>query len=139
MIIKSVRLLLAPPAAFDLFTQETSTWWPPDHRHTRDPKSRIFMLPGGRFFESAHDGLEVELGWSRTWDAPRRIVLDFFVATGREHPTEVEIHFTAKAGGAQVTVTHRPGPASEALWAERAARYARCWDVVLAALACAAR
>ncbi len=55
-----------------------------------------------------------------------------------EKPTEVEIAFAAEPGGTQVTVTHRPKPASAALWAERAPRYAASWDFVLAALSRAA-
>ena len=95
-------------------------------------------MPSGRFYERARDGREVELGRVRSWDRPNRILLDFFIATGPERPTEVEIAFAARDGGTRVTVTHRPKPESEALWVERAPRYAQSWDVVLAALARAA-
>jgi len=135
MIVKSVMLPLAPPAAFELFTRKISLWWPEDRRHTQDPASEIFLLADGRFYERARDGREVELGHVRAWDSPSRILFDFFIATGPEKPTEVEITFDADAGGTRVTVTHRPKPSSEALWTERAPRYARSWDVVLAALA----
>ena len=74
----------------------------------------------------------------RSWDVPTRIVLDFFIATGPEKPTEVEITFAADAGGTRVTVTHRPTAASADLWAERAPRYERSWELVLAALSRAA-
>jgi uncharacterized protein YndB with AHSA1/START domain len=134
MIVKSVLLPLAPRAAFELFTQKISVWWPADRRHTQDPASEIFLLQSGRFYERASDGREVELGHVRAWELPRRILFDFFIATGPEKPTEVEITFTADEGGTRVTVTHRPKPSSEALWNERAPRYARSWDVVLEAL-----
>jgi uncharacterized protein YndB with AHSA1/START domain len=134
-MVKSVVLPLAPPAAFALFTQKISAWWPPERRHTDDPDSEIFLLESGRFYERARDGREVELGRVRSWELPSRIVLDFFIATGREKPTEVEITFVAeKHGGTRVTVTHRPKPASEHLWAERVGRYERSWALVLAAL-----
>jgi hypothetical protein len=138
MMVKSVILPLAPAAAFDLFTRRIGEWWPPGRRHTQNPSSEIFLLETGRFFERAPDGREVELGWVRYWDAPKRIVLDFFVATGPERPTEVEIAFAAHSAGAEVTVVHRPKPSSEALWAERAPRYERAWLDVLAALSAAA-
>ena len=96
------------------------------------------MLDGGRFYERASDGREVELGQVRSFDPPSRILLDFFVATGPDKPTEVEIVFAALGTGTQVTVTHRPKLVSEALWTERAPRYERSWDVVLAALSQAA-
>ena len=134
MIVKSVVLPLAPIAAFELFTQKIGEWWPADRRHTQDPTSEIFLLESGRFYERARDGREVELGYVRFWNLPNRILLDFFIATGPEQPTEVEIAFAAQGSGTLVTVTHRPKPASEALWTERASRYEQSWDVVLAAL-----
>jgi hypothetical protein len=138
MMVKSVTLPLAPGAAFDLFTQKIGEWWPPERRHTQDPRSEIFLLASGRFYERARDGREVELGCVRSWDVPNRILLDFFIATSPERPTEVEIAFAARGAGTEVTVMHRPKPSSEALWSERAPRYARSWDVVLDALSRAA-
>jgi uncharacterized protein YndB with AHSA1/START domain len=138
MMVKSVVLPLAPFAAFELFTQKIGEWWPADRRHTKDPASEIFLLQSGRFYERARDGHEVELGCVRSWELPDRILLDFFIATGPEKPTEVEITFAAREGGTRVTVTHRPKPDSEHLWTERAPRYERSWDVVLAALSRAA-
>jgi uncharacterized protein YndB with AHSA1/START domain len=138
MMVKSVVLPLAPGAAFKLFTQKAGDWWPTERRHTGDPQSDIFILEDGRFYERARDGEEVELGRVRSWEFPRRIVIDFFIATGPERPTEVEITFVAEAGGTRVVVSHRAKPASEALWTERAPRYAQSWDIVLAALARAA-
>jgi hypothetical protein len=138
MIVKSVHLPLAPAAAFALVTDRIDEWWPVERRHAESPGSQIFLLASGRFYERAGDGTEVELGFVRTWDFPRRIVLDFFIATGPERPTEVEIAFVARGAGTEVTVQHRPKPSSEALWSERAPRYARSWDEVLAALVTAA-
>jgi hypothetical protein len=138
MIVKSVTLRLAPMAAFDLFTRRISDWWPADRRHTQDPASKIFLLESGRFYERAPDGHEVDLGHVRNWEPPNRILLDFFIATGREKPTEVEIIFSARNSGTQVTVTHRPTARSESLWAGRAPRYGPSWEAVLAALLLAA-
>ena len=134
MIFKSVHLPLAPAAAFALVTDRIDEWWPAERRHSEQPGSQIFLLASGRFYERARDGREVELGFVRSWDRPRRILLDFFVATSAERPTEVEIAFVARGAGTEVTVRHRPKPSSEALWLEWAPRYARSWDSVLAAL-----
>ena len=138
MMVKSVTLPLAPAAAFDLFTRKIAEWWPPDRRHTQDPRSEIFLLATGRFYERARDGSEVELGFVRSWDIPNRILLDFFIATSPERPTEVEIAFAARGAGTEVTVVHRPKPSSDALWSERAPLYGRSWDIVLAAFSRAA-
>ena len=137
MIVKSIHLPLSPAAAFDFVTHRIDEWWPPERRHTQDAESEIFLLASGRFYERGRDGGEVELGWVRTWDVPNRIVFDFFIATGPERPTEVEIEFVGRGAGTDITVIHRPKPSSEALWSERAPRYERSWDLVLAALAAA--
>ena len=138
MMLKSVLLPVPPMAAFELFTQRASEWWPRDRRHTADSASEIMLLQTGRFYERAGDGQEVELGRVRAWDAPHHILLDFFPATGPDHPTEVEITFAACEDGTRVTVSHRPKRESEALWVERAAGYERSWDGVLTALRAAA-
>jgi uncharacterized protein YndB with AHSA1/START domain len=139
MIIKSVTLPLPLAEAFALFTEKIDDWWPADRRHAADAASRIMLLESGRFYERTGNLREVELGKVRVWDCPNRLLLDFFVATGPDRPTEVEITFTAQPGGTQVTVLHRPKPESEELWAGRARRYDRSWDAVLAALAMTAR
>ena len=135
MIEQSVDLALAPPEAFALFTERISEWWPADRRHTSDPASTLHLLASGRFFERASDGREVELGRVTAWEPPQRILLDFFIATGPDHPTEAEIRFEPIPTGTRVVVRHRPKAASRHLWDQRAPRYARSWEAVLAALA----
>ena len=137
MITKSVHLFAPPAEAFALFTTQVSEWWPPENRHLNDPHSTLHLLASGRFFERASDGRELDLGKVLEGEPARRILLDFYIATGPDQPTRVEVKFDADGTGTRVTVTHRPTPASEALWAERAPRYVRAWERVLGAL-CAA-
>jgi len=138
MIKKSLLLALPPGDAFHLFTSRINEWWPPDNRHTSDPKSTLHLVESGRFFERASDGREVDLGRVLVWEASRRIVLDFYVATGPDHPTQVEVRFDADASGTRVTVTHGPKPESAAQWDDRASRYERAWQRVFTSLADAA-
>ena len=70
----------------------------------------------------------------RSWDCPRQILLDFFVATGPENPTQVEIMFSPLADSTEVTVTHRPTPNSADAWDQKAPHYGQSWDAVLTAL-----
>jgi hypothetical protein len=135
MMTRSVLLPLDPGAAFTLFTARIGEWWPPDRRHTGDPASQIFLLPTGRFYERARSGEEIDLGRVRAWEPPSRILLDFFIATGPDRPTEVEITFRPRGTSTEVVVHHRSTDASAALWVERAPKYERSWEVVLAALA----
>ncbi len=134
MITRSVLLSQPPDAAFKLFTDRISDWWPPDLRHTNDPASSLHLRADGRFFERAGDGREIELGRVLEWREPERIVLDFFIATGPANPTRAEIRFVPEGDGTRVTVIHTPKRESEHLWDDRAPRYARSWDIVLAAL-----
>jgi hypothetical protein len=138
MITRSVLLPLAPAAAFTLFTARIGEWWPAERRHTEDPGSQIFLLETGRFFERGRSGEEVDLGRVRAWEPPSRILLDFFIATGPDRPTEVEITFLARGPSTEVTVIHRPTAASMELWTDRAPKYGRSWDVTLAGLVRAA-
>jgi uncharacterized protein YndB with AHSA1/START domain len=133
-LTKSVFLPLPPDASFDLFTGRAGEWWPEDRRHTKDPESAISILATGRFFERSRAGVEVELGRVRVWDPPHRLILDFYVASGPDAPTDVTITFTPEADGTRVAVEHRPTAASEQIWNERAARYAASWDRVLECL-----
>lgn len=138
MIEKSVLLSCGLDRAFALFTDRISDWWPPERRHTRDPASELFLTAAGRFWERARDGHEVELGHVRVWDAPHRLVLDFYIGTDAEHPTEVEVRFVPEGERTRVSITHRPTVRSKDLWEIRAPRYHASWDLVLAALAAAA-
>ena len=138
MIRKSVLLACAPPRAFALFTEQMSAWWPLDRRHTGDPSSQLFISPEGRFWERGADGREVELGRVRAWEAGRRLLLDFYVGTDAQHPTEVEVRFVAEGAGTRVSIDHQVKPGSEELWQRRAPQFERSWELVLAALAAAA-
>ena len=133
-LTKSVFLPLKPAASFELFTNHAGEWWPEDRRHSNDAKSEILILPTGRFFERSRAGVEVELGRVRVWEPPHRLVLDFYVASGANAPTDVTITFAPEADGTRVTVEHRPTPASEKIWAERAPRFVASWDRVLECL-----
>ena len=55
--------------------------------------------------------------------------------TDADHPTRVEVSFTADGKGTRVEVRHGPTPKSADLYESRAPRYAASWDLVLAALA----
>ncbi len=134
MIVNSVLLDMDMPSAFALVTGHISEWWPADRRHTGDRSSTIFLLASGRFYERASDGREVELGKVTLWHEPTDIVLDFYIATGPDHPTEVEIRFETEGERTRVTVIHRPKPESAHLWDERSPRYAASWSIVLASL-----
>ncbi len=138
MIEQSVLLPCPIEWAFALFTDGISDWWPPEHRLTRDPASTVHLQSGGRFFERAADGREMELGRVRVWDAPARLVLDFYLGTGPDRPTEVTVRFEPCDDGTRVCIEHRATPSSIELWGTRSPAYVKNWSAVLAALGRAA-
>jgi uncharacterized protein YndB with AHSA1/START domain len=139
MIEKTLLLPCPPERAFSLLTEKAGSWWPPDRRHTKDPNSAIFIEGGGRFYERATDGTEVDLGVVRVFEPPRRLVLDWYPGTGPAEPTLVEIVLAAEGEGTRVHLTHRAGPASADSYARKAALYERSWTLVFAAWLEAAR
>ena len=62
MITKSILLPCPPERAFALFTGRISDWWPPERRHTGDPKSVITLSEDGKFVERDAAGRQVALG-----------------------------------------------------------------------------
>ncbi|MCA9556554.1 MAG: SRPBCC domain-containing protein, partial [Myxococcales bacterium] len=92
----------------------------------------------GRFFERAGDGREVDLGRVTVWEPGRRLVLDFYIPTGPEHPTEVTLTFTPERGGTRLHLHHEPTPRGLPTWERFAPRFVASWEAVLAGLvACA--
>lgn len=134
MITKSAHLTCSPTQAFRLFTERAGDWWPETLRHTTDAASEIRLVAGGRFWERADDGHEVELGRVVAWEPPTRLLLDFYPGTSAEHPTAVEVRFVAEGGGTRVVVTHSPKPESAHLWDAGAPRFAHAWELMLPAL-----
>lgn len=138
MITHSVTLPLDQAAAFALFTDRISEWWPPERRHTQDPSSRITLAKDAPFAERAADGTEALLGRVTLWEPPDRIRLDFYLGTGPERPTDVSIVFEPVPGGTRVTVRHGATEASAGVWDATAPRFATSWEIVLRALTHAA-
>lgn len=133
MIEKTLLLPCQPERAFALLTEQAGSWWPPDRRHTKDPNSAIFIEGGGRFYERAADGTEVELGVVRVFEPPRRLVLDWYPGTGPAEPTHVEILLVPEGDGTRVRLQHRAGPSSADSYAKKAVAYERSWTLVFAA------
>lgn len=133
MIQKTLLLPCSLERAFALLTEEAGTWWPSDRRHTTDPKSAIHIEAGGRFYERACDGSEVELGIVRVFEPPRRLVLDWYPGTGPAAPTHVEIVLAPEGDRTRVRLIHRAGPSSADSYAEKATAYERSWTLVFAA------
>jgi uncharacterized protein YndB with AHSA1/START domain len=101
-------LACSPQHAFDVWTQRTTTWWPPEHTMSRDPAVSVTFEPraGGRIFERTPDGVEHDWGEIVTWDPPERLVYMWHIATERGNATEVAITFVPEGERTRVVVRH---------------------------------
>jgi uncharacterized protein YndB with AHSA1/START domain len=115
-VTTSVLVPLAPEAAFELFTDRFSEWWPKGSHHIAEADAaEVFMEPreGGRWYERAEDGSECEWGQVLEFDRPNRIVLawqltpDWKYDPDMDKATQVEVSFHAEENnGTRVTLTH---------------------------------
>jgi uncharacterized protein YndB with AHSA1/START domain len=115
-VTTSVLVPLEPGAAFELFTDRFSDWWPKDSHHIGDADAAEVFLdarPGGRWYEQAEDGSECEWGSVLEIDRPNRILLAWHLTPEwRYDPdpanaTEVEVTFIAEEEQTRVTLEHR--------------------------------
>jgi uncharacterized protein YndB with AHSA1/START domain len=121
--------------AFAAFTQEVDLWWPRRHRRYEDSRLVLEAEVGGRFFERAASGEERELGEVIACDPPHRISYTWRpgAITG---PTRVDVSFAEDGAETVVRVLHSEGDAALGdAWPERAALFAKGWDLVLPAYA----
>ena len=113
-IIKTMVVAASPERAFQVFTEEMSTWWPLASKHIGKVEAKtVVMEPfaGGRWFEQGVDGSACDWGRVRIWDPPRRLVLSWEISADWRHDpsiqTEVEVRFSAEGGSTRVDLEHR--------------------------------
>lgn len=96
-IVKTVTVPLAPPEAFDLFTDGITRWWPlVTHSIGGDKAVSVTFEAGvgGRIFETADDGTEWMWGEVVEWEPPERVVFSWNPNPGRAAFSEVEVTFS---------------------------------------------
>src|SRR4029450_4631445 len=90
-ILKTIVVTVSPERAFQVFTEEMSTWWPLASKHIGKVDGKtVVMEPfvGGRWFEQGVDGSECDWGRVRIWDPPRRLVLSWEISSDwRQDPS----------------------------------------------------
>jgi uncharacterized protein YndB with AHSA1/START domain len=102
--------------AFDVFTKDMASWWPPDHHILEGELDRmVFELrDGGRIYDVGVDGSECQ--WARVlaFEAPERVVISWDInpqwklETDLEKTSEVEFRFVAEGlDRTRVELEHR--------------------------------
>jgi uncharacterized protein YndB with AHSA1/START domain len=106
----SVEVGCGPERAFELWTAETSRWWPDDHTATGTAPARIVFEPheGGGVFEVTTAGERVDWGRVLEWDPPRGLTYLWHLRQDRADATEVRIAFVPiEGGGTRLEIEHR--------------------------------
>ena len=139
-VVKRLWVPLLPDAAFRLFAEETTRWWPLlTHSVFGDEAESCQMEPrvGGRFCEVHADGRQSEWGRVLTWEPPHRLVLSFYAGRTPAERTDLEVVFEPEAGGCRLVLTQggweRRGVQAQAQredydsgWDEVLRRYVEC-------------
>jgi hypothetical protein len=94
--------------AFATWTERFGQWWPPGHRTSGDPEATVHLEPrlGGRIFERATDGREIDWGEVTEWDPPRRLGYLWHIRRPREAATDVLVSFEDTEAGSRVRIEH---------------------------------
>ena len=112
---KSVTINAGIDHAFRVFTEGFDSWWPREHHIGKSPMMRAIIegRTNGRCYTEQQDGSECDWGTVLVWDPPKRLVLAWQITPqwgyepDRDKSSEVEIRFTAMAGGTRVDLEHR--------------------------------
>jgi Activator of Hsp90 ATPase homolog 1-like protein len=110
--------------AFEVFTAEMTSWWPPEHHIGSAPIQEILIEPreGGRWYTRHEDGTETSTGYVSSWEPYGRLVLVWQVgADWKFDPkllTTIELRFLTEAPDrTRVELEHRDpdafGPEAE--------------------------
>jgi uncharacterized protein YndB with AHSA1/START domain len=101
-------LACTPEHAFATWTGRFGTWWPLSHTVTGDPAAIVLEArPGGRIYERAADGREIDWGEITGWEPPHRLTYRWHLRRDRADATDVEIRFVANGAGAtRMEITH---------------------------------
>jgi hypothetical protein len=91
--------------AFATWTERFGLWWPGWHTTSGDPHATVHLEPwlGGRIFERAGDGREIDWGEVTRWEPPYRLGYLWHIRR-REAATDVLVHFEDTDDGSRIRI-----------------------------------
>lgn len=132
---KSVVVRCGLETAFRTWTERIDAWWPKGHSSNGDPGTTVFIENhmGGRIYERTPGGEEYDWGQVVAWDPPHHFAYHWYLGSGHEQPTRVDVTFTRdNEGRTHVEVVHRGPELIGELWTRNSSRYDSAWEAVLA-------
>ena len=105
----TVHVPLGPAAAFRLFTEDMTTWWPLHSHSVGESRSRAVAVGAavGEPIVETHDDGEAVWGTLTVWSPPHAVGFTWHPGRGAEGATDVLVRFVgAASGGTVVTLTH---------------------------------
>ena len=102
---KQVRVSLQMEAAFKLFTEGMSKWWPLLTHSVNDDQTETCVFEGqvgGRIYEIAKDGSQAEWGKVLAWEPFEKVVFQWFPGRTSETAQEVTVTFSEISTGTLV-------------------------------------
>ena len=123
-IRRQVVVRASQQRAFEVFTAEMTSWWPPHHHIGSAPIEEIVVEPreGGRWYTRHVDGSETSTGFVAAWEPYDRVVLTWQIGADWAYDprlvTNVELRFVAEGPDrTRVELEHRDldryGPEAE--------------------------
>lgn len=120
--------------AFEVFTARIGSWWPL-HAYSislaRAASCAIEPRVGGEVYEVRDDGERCPWGRVLAWEPPRRFVMTWHPGHDPATAQELEIRFSAEAGGTRVELEHRGWQALGGAAREARESYEGGWEAVL--------
>ena len=122
--------------AFRVWTEQINIWWPKSHSRSGDVGTTVFLerRVGGRLYELTSEGAEHAWGAVIVWEPPHHFAYHWYLGSGVEQPSRVDVHFSPEANGrTRVDVTHRGPELIGALWSRTSAIFDAAWEQLLPA------
>jgi hypothetical protein len=142
-VAKTIVVRCDQATAFRVWVAQIDAWWPKAHSRSGDPRATVVLEPraGGRIYERTPDGAEHTWGAITTWNPPGHLAFHWYLGSGAERPTRVDVRFSPQASGAtRVDLVHQGPQLIGELWSRNRTIYDTAWEHVLGGYlaACAA-
>jgi uncharacterized protein YndB with AHSA1/START domain len=131
---KSVTVRRTPAEAFEIFTARLERWWPLARFSIfQEQAASCGFEPrvGGAVYEVSAAGERRTWGTLLAWEPPQRLVMTWHPGRDPDTAQEVELRFTAVAGGTRVDLEHRGWQSLGEQAAESREGYDHGWPAVL--------